>query len=251
METTRDNHSPYGRPMDREGDGHVGGGQLFAVRREAHLARGLLSEKGHNDNYVIFRPSDMFISALGDDVLRFNDALFEFRGQVVKHLFVLDAEGLQGHYGELNRRVEVVRDRLLNLTAYCHKGFDGLFEEALEGVDDPGDAGAEEGGEDHAGVFEALRQRNVDDGILTELGRDRGYVGFQSCPLYGRVVGEIIYTLNDALRRMQDRTSYYVMGADLEYVKLVKRYYQVLGKDIKALRSELAQVVEFCVQKVG
>ena len=68
---------------------------------------------------------------------------------------------------------------------------------------------------DGASVLDALRQGNVDEGIVTELGRERGYVGFQSCPLYGRVLGEIIYTLNDALRRMQGRTSFYVMGADV------------------------------------
>lgn len=251
METTRDNHSPYGRPMDREREGHGGGGQLFAVRREAHLERGLLCEKGHNDNYLIFRPSDLFVEVLGDDVLRFNEALFEFRGQVVKHLSVLGAEGLRGHYAELDRRVDVVRDRLLNLTDYCHKGFDGKFEKALDGVEPSEGEGLEKAGEDDADVFEGVRQRNVDEGILTELGRARGYVGFQSCPLYGRVVGEIIYTLNDALWRMQDRTSFYLMGAELEYVEMVERYYGMLRKDMTALRGELEEVVEFCRRKVG
>ena len=135
MEMTKDSHSPYGKPMDREREGHGGGGQLFAVRREAHLDRGLLSEKGHNDNYLIFRPSDVFVSVLGNHVLRFNEALFEFRGQVVRHLSVLGAEGLHAHYAELDRRVEVVRDRVLVLTEYCHKGFDGLFEGAVDGAE--------------------------------------------------------------------------------------------------------------------
>ena len=100
-------------------------------------------------------------------------------------------------------------------------------------------------------VFETVRERNVAEGILTELGRERAYVGFQSCPLYGRVVGEIIYTLNDALCRMQDRTSFYLMGAELELVKLVDRYYEVLKKDMRVLRGELEEVVEFCRRKVG
>ena len=200
---------------------------------------------------MIFRPSDLFAGALGGEVLRFNEALFAFRGRVVKHVLGLDAEGVRDHYDELNRRVEVVRDRLLSLTDYCHKGFDGLFAEALEGVEDAGGDGPEAGAEDDAGMLDTLRQRNVNEGILTELGRERGYVGFQSCPLYGRVVGEIIYTLNDALRRMQDRTSFYVMGADLPYVERVQRYYRVLGTTIQALRRELADVTAFCREQVG
>ena len=183
METTRDNHSPYGRPMDRGREGHGGGGQLFAVRREAHLERGLLCEKGHNENYLIFRPSDLFVEVLGDDVLRFNEALFEFRGQVVKHLSVLGAEGLRGHYAELDWRVDVVRDRLLNLTDCCHKGFDGEFEKALDGVEPSEGEGLEKAGEDDADVFEGVRQRNVDEGILTELGRARGYVRVSVVPV--------------------------------------------------------------------
>ena len=248
MEMTKDSHSPYGKPMDREREGHGGGGQLFAVRREAHLDRGLLSEKGHNDNYLIFRPSDVFVSVLGNHVLRFNEALFEFRGQVVRHLSVLGAEGLHAHYAELDRRVEVVRDRVLVLTEYCHKGFDGLFEGAVDGAELLEGEALGDAADD---VFETVRERNVAEGILTELGRERAYVGFQSCPLYGRVVGEIIYTLNDALCRMQDRTSFYLMGAELELVKLVDRYYEVLKKDMRVLRGELEEVVEFCRRKVG
>ena len=114
-----------------------------------------------------------------------------------------------------------------------------------------GDDGHEAGVADDADALDALRQRNVDEDVLTELGRERGYVGFQSCPLYGRVVGEIIYTLNDAVRRMQDRTSFYVMGGDVPYVERVQRYYRVLGTTMQVLRRELAAATAFCRQEVG
>ena len=134
----------------------------------------------------------------------------------------LEGERLREHYAELDKRVEAVRDRLLALTKCCHKGFDGLYEEALEEIDwsASGDGDSVEGveekkfiaGENGFDVFEAVRQRNVEDGILTDMGREQGFVALQSCPFYGRLVGEIIYTFNDALRRMEDRTGFYVAG---------------------------------------
>ena len=129
MEVVRDK---FGKPMERERDGHTGGGQLFMVRRESALQAGVLSTKGHGENYLAFRPSNFFMRMLGDDVLRLNDALFGFRGRGIEHLVLLDDDGLAGHYGELKRRFEVVRDRVAGLVEYCNKGFDGLFDEAQE-----------------------------------------------------------------------------------------------------------------------
>ena len=63
---------------------------------------------------------------------------------------------------------------------------------------------------DSVDVFEAVRQRNVEVGILTELGREGGWVAFHPCPFYGRLIGEIACTLNDALRRLEGRTSFFV-----------------------------------------
>ena len=54
--------------MDRERDGHGGGGQLFVLRREGDFERGLLSEKGHNGNFLTFKPANLFMRVLGDDV---------------------------------------------------------------------------------------------------------------------------------------------------------------------------------------
>jgi hypothetical protein len=100
-------------------------------------------------------------------------------------------------------------------------------------------------------VFEALRQRNVEEGILTDSGRDQGYVAFQSCPFYGRLVGEIVYTFNDALRRMEGRTSYYIAGGDVGDVEVVRQYYLELIKGMTALRAELEQVIVFCKRKIA
>ena len=117
-------------PWRRERDGHTGGGQLFMVRRESALQAGVLSAKGHSDNYLAFRPSNFFMRMLGDDVLRLNEALFAFRGQGVEHLVLMDDDSLAEHYGELKRRFEVIRDRVAVVVEYCNKGFDGSFEDA-------------------------------------------------------------------------------------------------------------------------
>ena len=76
-------------------------------------------------------------------------------------------------------------------------------------------------------VFDALRRHHFDQGILTELGRDQGCVAFQPSPFFGRFLGEIVYSLNDALRRLEGTTSYYVMSGDGE---ALQNYYLGLGK---------------------
>ena len=250
MEAGRDK---FGKPMERERDGHTGGGQLFMVRRESALQAGVLSAKGHSDNYLAFRPSNFFMRVLGDDVLRLNEALFDFRGQGVEHLVLMDDESLAGHYGELKRRMEVIRDRVAGLVEYCNKGFDGLFDEAREMAeqwvagtsDDAADVSQEMKSFGPLGpdTYEAVRQRNLDEGVLTEAGSLEGFVAFRSCPFYGRVVGEIVYTLNDALRRVEDRTPQYIAGGQVE---VVRRYYVGLMRGMKPLRVEMDDALAFC-----
>ena len=269
MEATRVNGTRFGRPMLRDRSGHEGGGQLFVARRERDFARGLLSEAGHSSNYLVFQPSRIFMRVLGDGVLRLNDALSDFRSQAADHVLFLAGDDLQAHYAELDARIEDVRDRVSVLTEYCNQGFDGLFGEALEGVEAAaaeGTDGAAEAesagapapkgaavvgarpGETDADVFEALRQRNVEQGILTDLGRQEGCVAFQPCPFYGRFVSEIACTLNDALRRMEGRTSYYVAGGHGE---MVQRYYLALRNGMAALRGDLDGIIAFCGRKVA
>ena len=248
----------FGRPMERERDGHTGGGQLFMVRRESALHAGVLTAKGHSDNYLAFKPSNFFMRMLGDDVLRLNDALFEFRGQGVEHLVLMDDVSLAEHYGELKRRFEVIRDRVAGVVEYCNKGFDGSFEDAEEiatgWVTESGEeatAGAQEMksfGPLGPDVYASMRQSNVDEGILTEAGSAEGFVAFRSCPFYGRVVGEIVYTLNDALRRVEDRTPQYLAGGQVE---AVRRFYVGLMRGMKPLRSGMDEVVMFCRAGVG
>ena len=259
MEAVRDK---FGKPMERERDGHTGGGQLFVVRRETDHQLGVLSAKGHSDNYLAFRPSNQFMRNLGDDVLRLNDALFEFRGQAVEHLMVFDDDELQAHYGELNKRFEVVRDRLLALTAYCNKGFDRQMDDALEiaekwaeelsEVRDEGLPEMKAFGPLGPDVYEAVRQRNLEEGILTESGSKQGYVAFKSCPFYGRVVGEIVYTFNDALQRVEGRTAQYNEEGrqDGELRVKVRQFYTGLMRGMKLLRGELEEVVNFCGSRV-
>lgn len=251
MEATNDSLSRFGRPMLRDRSGYQGGGELFAVRREIDFQGGFLGEKGYNNSYLAFRPSGLFVRVLGDYIFRVNESLFKFRGSAVEQILFLEGEKLQEHYDELDKLVEAVRDRLFMLTECCHKGFDGLLEEVLEGMDRSelgvvDSAGGGEGG--NYEVFEAIRQRNVEDGILTDVGREEGFVAFRSSPFYGRLIGEVVYTFNDALRRMEDRLPFYIAGGRRE---LVQRYHAELVKGMKPLRGEMEEVIEFCGRKIA
>ena len=265
MEATQTNAARFGRPMYRDRRGHEGGGQLYIARRERDFTRGLLSEMGHSNDYLVFQPSGLFARVLGDGVLRLNEALSDFRSQALNHVLYLEGEALQAHYGELERRIEDTRDRLFDLTSYCNKGFDGQFSEAVEGikpaVTEVAEIAAEpEGGTaqrtitseaavvsggraDELDVFEALRRRNVEQGILTEFGREQGCVAFQPCPFYGRFMSEIAYTLNDALRRMEGQTAYYVVDGNGE---ILRRYCLELKNSMAALRGDLDGIIAFC-----
>ena len=253
MEAVSEMPGRFGRPMQREREGHTGWAQLFARRRETDFQGGLLSEKGYNGNYLAFRPTNLFMRVLGDDVFRFNDGLFEFRDRAIDQLLVFDDDALEAHYDALNRRAELVRDRLQALIEYCNKGFDRLLDEALkkaeEWVEQKSDAGENGLPEMKAfgplgpDVYEVVRQRNLEEGVLTEQGSEQGYVAFRACPFYGRVVGEIVYTFNEALRRVEGRTPQYIREGQ---VKEVRAYVVGLMRGMKLLRREMEEVVRFC-----
>ena len=270
MEAARSSSTRFGRPMHRERRGHEGGGQLFIARRERDFTRGLLSDMGHSNDYLVFQPSGFFVRVLGDGVLRLNEALSGFRGQAVDHVLLLEGDDLNAHYADLDSRIEEVRDRVFDLTEYCNKGFDGQFREALGDIrpapteDAQGATELETEGMPpaeaaeasaavvgarpaNADVFEALRQRNVEQGILTDFGREQGCVAFQPCPFYGRFMSEIAYTLNDALRRMEGQTSYYIVDGNGE---VLRQYYRELKNGMTALRGDLDRIVAFCRRKV-
>lgn len=268
MEAARSSSTRFGRPMHRERRGHEGGGQLFIARRERDFTRGLLSDMGHSNDYLVFQPSGFFVRVLGDGVLRLNEALSGFRGQAVDHVLFLEGDDLNAHYADLDSRIEEVRDRVFDLTEYCNKGFDGQFREALESIEPAAGEGVQgateleteesEAAEAPAAVvgaraadvdvFEALRQRNVEQGILTDFGREQGCVAFQPCPFYGRFMSEIAYTLNDALRRMEGQTSYYIVDGNGE---VLRQYYRELKNGMTTLRRDLEGIVAFCKRKVA
>ena len=159
---------------------------------------------------------------------------------------------VSAHYEELGMRIEVARDRLSALIGSCNQVRDGLSEDVLEGMDWPGAEILESemaneqqrgvSGVNDADVFDAVRDQNVEEGILTDSGREMGYVAFQPCSFYGRFLGEIIYVLNDALRRMERRTAVYIAAGNAQ---LVRQYYQRLTKQMALLRGEVEEVVIF------
>lgn len=97
-------------------------------------------------------------------------------------------------------------------------------------------------------VFDALRQRHVDQGILTAFGRDQGCVAFQPSPFFGRFLGEIAYSLNDALRRLEGNTSYYVMSGDGD---TLQNYYLGLEGRLAGIGRDLDGIIACCKRKVA
>ena len=272
METARIN--PVSSPMQRDELARQGGGRLFHLRRERDLARGLLSARGYGNDYLVFQPSIYFSRVLGDRPLRLNEALSDVREQGAELIPSVGVDRLQAHYGELEQLIEAARDQLASLIRYCHQGSSGRFREALEGIE-PGAASgaadtAEESGETEpttipalespdadvgatvagttAGVFDALRQRHVEQGILTEFGRDQACVAFQPSQFFGRFLGEIAYSLNDALRRLEGNTAYYVMCGD---GNAQQRYYLRLEGDLAKLGAGLDGIIDCCRREVA
>lgn len=247
MEETRNNQNRYGTPVLRERGGHESAEALLGQRRERQYKDGLLGETGYNSRYVLFRPSSSFMRDFGDAILRLNDALYGFRGETADHALFLDEDKLQAHYDELDRCVGKARDRLVVLTEYSNKGFDGKWDEVLEGAwptvpDVPGNPLGTD-----ADVFEATRQRGVERDLLTEAGREGGWVALRPCPFYGRLMAEIVCTFNDGLKRAEAR-----MGADIEAGKAqeVRQFRLELRKGMTALRQDVDEIIEFCGRKV-
>ena len=234
-------------PVLRERSGHENVEDLFVPRRERQFKDGLLGETGYNSRYVLFRPSSSFARDFGDAALRLNDALYDFRRQAADHALFLDEDKLQAHYDELDRCVDKARDRLVALTAYCNKGFDGKWDELLEGTWPAAEDGPESSPRAGGDAFESARQRSVEGDLLTEAGRDGGWVALRPCPFYGRLMGEIVCTFNDGLIRAEAR-----MGADIEGGKAreVRQYRLELRKGMTALRQEVEGIIEFCERKV-
>jgi len=260
--------------MQRDELARQGGGRLFHLRRERDLARGLLSARGHGNDYLVFQPSIYFSRVLGDRLLRLNAALCDVREQGAELMPSVGVDRLHAHYGELEQLIEAARDRLAALIRYCHKGSAGRFGEAFEGFEsgsgtDESDTSIEPGAEETgpapttassdtstgaaaagtaAGVFDALRQRHFEQGILTEFGRDKACVAFQPSQFFGRFLGEIAYSLNDALRRLEGNTAYYVLCGD---GNALQRYYLRLEGDLAKLGADLDGIIACCIRKVA
>ena len=207
-------------------------------------------------------------------LLRLNEALSEVRGQGAELIPSVGVARLQAHYAELDRLIEAARDKLAGLIDYCRKGYTGRFREALEGnepdaasgtSDRSDDSGLPEtvGGEHSdssdvhvaaaAGrttshVYDALRQRHFEQGILTEFGRDQGCVAFQPSPFFGRFLGEVAYSLNDALRRLEGNTSYYVMSGE---GNTLQSYYHGLEGSLAEVSRDLDGIIACCRRKVA
>ena len=272
MEATQSNAARFGRPMYRDRRGHEGGGQLYIARRERDFTRGLLSEMGHSNDYLVFQPSGFFVRVLGDGVLRLNAALSDFRGQALDHVLSLEGEptGALCRAGGAHRgdaRPAVRPDRVLQqglrrpVPGSPGRDRAGSSGQASEGsqrnltagrfsprASSEASAAVFAAAPGEADVFAGLRRRNVEQGILTDFGRDQGCVAFQPCPFYGRFMSEIAYTLNDALRRMEGQTSYYIVDGNGE---VLRRYYLELKSGMAALRGDLDGIIAFCRRKVS
>ena len=73
-------------------------------------------------------------------------------------------------------------------------------------------------------------------------------MAFRPCPFYGRFLGDIAYTLNDALLRVERRTSFFIASGNGE---VLREYYGALEKELTALRGDLEGVMDFCGRKAA
>ena len=97
------------------------------------------------------------------------------------------------------------------------------------------------------GVFDAFRQRHFEQGILTEFGRDQAFVAFQPSQFFGRFLGEITYSLNDALRGLEGNASYHVMSGDSD---TLQNYYLGLEGGLGQIAKDLDGIITCCQRKV-
>ena len=65
---------------------------------------------------------------------------------------------------------------------------------------------------------------------------------------FGRFLGEIAYSLNDALSRLEGNTSYYVMSGDGD---TLQNYYLGLEGRLAAVGRDLDGIIVCCKRKVG
>ena len=84
--------------------------------------------------------------------------------------------------------------------------------------------------------------------FIFEFERDLGYVAFQPSAFYGRFVGELVYSLNDAPRRLEGLTSYYVMSGD---GKTLQTYCAELENGLRQIGKDLDGIVGFCKRKLA
>ena len=73
-------------------------------------------------------------------------------------------------------------------------------------------------------------------------------MAFQPSLFFGRFLGEIAYSLNDALRRLEGNTSYYVMSGDGD---TLQSYYQGLEGSLAEVGRDLDGIIAWCWRKVG
>ena len=248
--------------MNRDGLGREGGGRLFVNRRQRDWSRGLLSNMGNHNEYLVFQPSNYFTRILGERVVRLNDALHAVREESAELISSVGFGKVQAHYAEIHKRVEAAREKMAVLIEYCNKGVEGRFKEGLEEMVLPESGAQGEKKEatvqapdssdaarmDGAAVFGILRERHFKQGILTELGRDQGCVAFQPLSFCGRFMGEVFYSLNDALRRLEAQTSYFVLVAD---GKTQENYYRNLEEGLERTGGDLEAIWTCCQRQVA
>ena len=211
MERIRIN--PVASPMQRDVLARQGGGRLFYLRRERDLACGLLSARGHGNDYPgVPSRQRYFVRIIGDRLLRLNEALSDVRGQGAELIPSVGgrqaASALRGT-GPAHRggpRPAGRPDRLLQQGLHgpfpgSPGGHCGGAPRCRDPTDESGEAGTTAGQPsdavqapaaakvDGAAIFDALRQRHVNQGILTEYGRDQGCVAFQPSPFFGALHG--------------------------------------------------------------
>ena len=96
-------------------------------------------------------------------------------------------------------------------------------------------------------MFDALRERNFEQGTYRIGARPR-LRGVSAIGVLWSLCGGLGYSLNDALRRLEGLTSYYVMSGD---GKTLQNYYAELENGLGRIGKDLGGIVGFCKRKLA
>lgn len=230
-----------------------GGGQVFAGRRQRDVVRNLMTQFGARADYVTFFPSRVFMRYVGPRLAPLNAAFEELKARHPDALASGLFKALYERDSELRREVQVIRELLAQTVAYCERGFEGDYDDAvamdfLEAVPVAADRRSAPSWKDH---FADERQALARDGVLTDLGLREGICAFKPCTFFGRFLADLTVVANEWMMRAENNAAQNTLSGGAAMGTFFERLDDVLAEVARGLervtklaRRELRAVTE-------